>query len=516
MKIERSKNATRTTFFGIIQNIYSMLLPFVMRTIIIYVLGMEYLGLNSLFNSVLQVLNLAELGVGSAMVFSMYKPIAEDDHDKIRALMRLYRTYYRIIGLVILVAGLILVPFIPHLIKGNVPDSMNVYVLYLLNLGSTVTTYWLFSYKNCILTAHQRGDISKKVMICTMTVEYALQAAFLFLTKNYYIYVILILLTNILNNIITAIISDKLYPQYHPKGQIPKEEVTTINKKVRDLFTSKVGSLIVDQSDTIVISAFLGLSLLGVYQNYFYILTSIFGFMKIMLSACTAGIGNSLVTETKEKNYNDLRRLTFIMLWATGFCSCCLACLYQPFMELWVGADNMLGFSYVICFCIYLVVRVLNQTLITFKDAGGIWHEDRYRPLIVGLANLCMNLILVRYIGLYGIILSTLLSWILIGLPWLIKNLFTVLFDFGCRGYIVCVVKYLLTIVLTVALSIFVCSYIEFESLIFTMAIRLAVCLLIPNAMFFVLYLRTKEFKGSVQIIDNITKHKIKLLRKFI
>ena len=184
--MSRTKNATRNLMFGVLSKAQQIFIPFLMRTIMIYFLGIQYLGLNSLFTSVLSVLNLAELGVGSAMVFSMYKPIAENDKTTICALMRLYRIYYRIIGAVILVAGLCLLPFIPKLIKGPVPPDMNVYILYLLNLLTTVFTYWLFAYKNSILTAHQRRDIRSKISLTTMMIRYGLQiVAIIILIKGY-------------------------------------------------------------------------------------------------------------------------------------------------------------------------------------------------------------------------------------------------------------------------------------------------------------------------------------------
>lgn len=175
MKFNRTQNATRNIFFGVVLKLYQIIIPFLMRTIMIYYMGMEYLGLNSLFTSVLSVLNLVELGVGSAMVYSMYHPIAIDDKEKIKSLMRLYRTYYRIIGLVIAVAGLFITPFIPHLIHGNVPADMNVYMLYLLNLAATVFSYWLFAYKNSILDAYQRTDVVSKVTLFTNTFMYILR-----------------------------------------------------------------------------------------------------------------------------------------------------------------------------------------------------------------------------------------------------------------------------------------------------------------------------------------------------
>ena len=172
MKLERTKNTARNMIFGSISKVYNLAVPFVLRTIMIYTLGMQYVGLNSVFTSVLQVLNLAELGVGSAMIYSMYKPLAEGDTVKIGALMNLYKVYYRIIGAFILVAGLALMPFIPNLISGEIPDDMNIYILYGINLGATVLSYWLFAYKNCLLFVHQRNDITEKISMIINTIKY--------------------------------------------------------------------------------------------------------------------------------------------------------------------------------------------------------------------------------------------------------------------------------------------------------------------------------------------------------
>ena len=240
MKIERTKNATRNIIFGVILKAYQIAVPFLMRTAMIYLMGVQYLGLNSLFTSILQVLNLAELGVGSAMIYSMYKPIAEDDNATICALMKLYRTYYRVIGLVIAVIGCILTPFIPTLISGDIPNGLNIYILYLLNLGATVLSYWLYAYKNSILQAHQRTDVVSKVTLVTSTIQYALQLLVLWAFRNYYLYVIVMLATQAVTNIATAVVADKLYPQFKPKSALPKHDVQKINRRIRDLFTSKM------------------------------------------------------------------------------------------------------------------------------------------------------------------------------------------------------------------------------------------------------------------------------------
>ena len=222
MKIDRTKNATRNIVFGIILKVYQIAIPFLMRTAMIYFMGMQYLGLNSLFTSILQVLNLAELGVGSAMVFSMYKPIVDDDKVTICALMKLYKIYYRFIGLAIAIIGLVLLPFIPKLIHSDLPSGMNIYILYLLNLAATVLSYWLFAYKNSLLQAHQRNDITSKVTLCTNTIQYALQLIVIIFIKNYYLFVTVSLFTQALTNIVTAVVVTKLYPGYNPEGDLDR------------------------------------------------------------------------------------------------------------------------------------------------------------------------------------------------------------------------------------------------------------------------------------------------------
>lgn len=515
MKIERTKNATRNMIFGVLLKIYQILIPFIMRTVMLYYLGEKYLGLNSLFTSILQVLNLAELGVGSAMVYSMYKPIVEDDTQTICSLMRLYRTYYRFIGGFIAVVGLIVTPFVPKLIKGTLPPDMNVYVLYLLNLGATVLSYWLFAYKNSLLSAHQRGDVSSKVSLITNTVQYALQILVLIFLKNYYFYLIIALLIQIITNISTAIVVNKMYPDYKPVGKLPEESIKKINGRIRDLFTSKLGSVIVNSVDSVVISAFLGLTVLAVYQNYFFILSSIIGIVGIVFGACTAGIGNSIITETKEKNFKDLNKLTFIISWIAGFCCCCFLSVYQPFMKIWAGERLMLKFSAVICFCVYFFVYEINQLLNMYKDAAGIWHEDRFRPLVTALSNLIMNLILVQFIGIYGIILSTVLSMLFVGMPWLLHNLFTVLFDKKqLIPYLKHIFKYVFVVLVSCVITYSIVRIIPLEG-IPLIIVRLIICCIVPNLLYLLVYRKTEEFAQAVELADKMTKGKLKLKKIF-
>ena len=504
-KIERTKNATRNLIYGMILRLYQIVIPFLMRTVMIYTLGVEYLGLNSLFTSVLSVLNLAELGVGSAMVYSMYKPIADDDSETICALMKLYKIYCNFIGFVIALVGIALTPFIPKLISGEIPNGINIYILYLMNLGATVLSYWLFAYKNSILQAHQRSDVVSKVTLATNTIQYILQILALYIMKNYYYFIIAMLIVQILTNVVTAIFADKLYPSFKPKGKLSKEKIKKINQRIRDLFTAKLGSVVVGSVDTMVISAFLGLTTLAIYQNYYYIMNAICGFITVIFGSITAGIGNSLVMETEEKNYNDFRKFTFIISFILCICCCCFVNLYQPFMELWVGKKLMLDFSYVVLFCVLFYCLELAMVWATIKDAGGLWHSDRFRPLVGAGVNLILNIILVQIIGLYGIILSTIISYIFVSMPWLIHNLFTTLYNESIKIYLIHIFMYVAVTIITCLITYVICDKIYVEGIVGVL-IKGMISLLIPIILQCIIYSKKYEYVESKRLLKKMVR----------
>lgn len=514
MKFDRTKNASRNIVFGLLQRVYQLIVPFAMRTAMIYWLGVEYLGLDGLFTSILSVLNLAELGVGSAMVYSMYKPVAEDNKPAICALMKLYKIYYRIIGLIVLIGGLVLCPFIPKLISEDLPTGMNVYILFLLNLGATVLSYWLFAYKNSLLQAYQRTDISSKIMMAVNTVRYIVQFVVLFFLHNYYIYLIITLASQAAINISTAVVVDKMYPNHEPKGNIPDGEKKVINQRIRDLFTSKVGSVIVNSVDTIVVSAFLGLTVLAIYQNYYYIISALLSVVNILIFSCMSGVGNSILTETKEKNFNDLKTFTLIVSGIACFCTACLINIFQPFMILWVKNENlMFGYPAVICFSAYFFIVQINTLLNMYKDAAGIWHEDRFRPLVTALVNLGLNLIMVQFWGIYGILLSTVLSMLFVGMPWLIVNLFTTIFERKMfRGYFKLLVRYVLATIIVVVVSFCICRFLNFSGIAVVICDAI-ICGIITLIVFTLLFRRREEFERAIVILNNITRGKLKLTK---
>ena len=509
MKIERTKNAMRNILFEGFFRLINMLLPFIMRSVILYYLGIEYLGLNGLFRSILSFLNLAEMGVGSAMVFSMYKPIAEDDTESICALMRLYRTSYRIIGLAIAVIGLLLTPFLPNLISGHIPSDMNLYILYFMNLGSTVITYWLFSYKRSLLYAHQRVDIVSKVAIPLKLVEFALKVITLAIFRNYYLYLLIQFLSYAAENLITAKQVNKLYPNYSARGDLPKEKVKEIMHRVRDLFTAKLSNVIFNSADTLVISAFIGLDFLAIYQNYFFIFTSLRTFLEVFIGAFIAGVGNSLITENIDKNYEDFERITMLFGWIMCVSSSMMLCMYQPFIEIWMGKDSLLSYSYVICFVVYFYTMGMNKIMSMLKDAAGIWHKDRFRPLVSALVNLVLNLAMIRSLGLYGVLLSSIISIVVVQLPWLFHNLFREVFPRKFAG------QYLLLLGTLTVIAISVCAGSWFVSSLLdlgawaTLFVNAGISFAISNIVFLTVFGRNPMLKQSFEQMKNVIKKKL-------
>lgn len=504
----RRYNAKRNIVFGGIQRVHHVLFPFLIRTVMIYTLGIEYLGLNSLFASILQVLNLTELGIGSAMVYSMYKPIAENDTETICALMQLYKKCYRIIGAIIAVAGLAIVPFINVFVKGSIPDDVDLAVLYLLNLAATVLSYWLFAYRNCLLVAHQRTDISSKVTIVVNTVQFALQIAVLVFLKNYYIYLILLLVGQIAINVITAIVSQKLFPLYTPKGNIDHAILLDIKKRVSALFISKIGGVVLGSADTIIISAFLGLTSLAIYQNYFFIVSSIYGTVEIILNSITAGLGNSLISETEAKNINDFKNISFSFSWLICICVCCFTVAAQPFMEIWAGKSNVLPFGMVICFALYFIAFEYSRLFNVYKNAAGSWYNDRFRPLVSAILNLILNLSTVRVLGLYGISLSTVVALSIVEIPWLIysvyHDVFTPTYE---KEYVSCFLKEVFVTLISCAFAS-AANLIFIENIFVTMVVRLLAGLFISFFFYWLFFHRTGVYKTSTLMIKDVLKRK--------
>lgn len=498
MKLNRKKNAIRNVVYGAIYRCVSILGPFVVRTVMIYIMGNEYVGLNSLFTSILSFLSLAELGVGSALVYSMYKPIAQDDTETINALYALYRRLYKIIGTVIFTIGLLLIPILPILIKKDLPSDVNLYVIYLVFLINTVLSYWLYGYKQSLLYAFQRTDIVSKRATAINMLMYVVQVLSMLIWQNYYYYIIWLPICTVLTNIVNKIVVDKMFPQYRCEGRVSKELSDSIKKKIIALFGTKANSIVLHATDNIVISAFLGLGLVGKYGNYYYIMNSICMFLKIIYSSITAGLGNSLQTETVEKNYNDFKFLSFANAWIVTFCATSLLCLYQPFMKIWVKKDSMLDMDIVVLVVVYFYVYMIRRIVLTYKDAAGIWWEDKFRPYVVMIANLVLNIVLCQFIGLYGILISTIIS-MFIAIPWENHTVFKFIFHKSSGEYYLRMALYLVVGISVAVLTFFVCSYAPRG--IIGVLVRALLCVTVPNLIWLALFLNTEEFSRTKSLL---------------
>lgn len=480
MKLERKKNTIRNIEAGLINKIITIVCPFILRTILINILGTEYLGLSSLFTSILQVLSLSEMGIGSAMVFSLYQPISEDDTNRIRELVSLYQVIYRRIGIFIFSAGLLVLPFLPYLIHGSIPADVNLYVLYLLYLANSSESYFLSAYKSTILSAHQRRDIISNIGLITHILLYVIQISCLIGFKKYYMYVIWLPIFTAVENMATAIYVNRHFKEYIIKVKYSKKDLSVLLTKVKDLFGHKLSQVVTNSVDTIVISSFLGLQMVTLYNNYFYLMSAVAGILDILYQGVLAGIGNSLFSESKKKNKKDFLKFTIINSWIIGWCSICFLCLYQPMMKIWMGDELMLSFNTVVLMSIYFYVWKIRQTVLIYKDAAGMWDIDRGRPYIEIAVNLIVNIILVQLIGINGIVISTIISMVSISIPWETNAFFKAYFKSGLVEYTKLILQYLIYTFIAALCTYMICNTVP-EIGITGFVIRIIVCIIVPN-----------------------------------
>ncbi len=508
MVLERERNAKRSVIAGFIQRIASMVLPFVTRTVIIREIGIEYAGINTLFTSILSVLSLAELGFGTAMVYSMYKPISCNDDKTICALLNFYKVCYRIIGTAIFVIGLIVTPFIPYLIKNDVPASINIYVIYLINLVSISLSYFLFAYKTAIFNAFQRNDVISWIGTIVLIIQNLAQIIVIISLKNYYYFVIVLPMVTIINNLLVAAFAKSIYPNLIPVGRIEDSLRQEIWNKVKSLLIYKIGNVVSNSVDNIVISSFLGTTMLAIYGNYYYIISALFAVLVVYYNAILPGIGNKIALENKEKNYALFEELLFLHSWVIGWMTTCLLCLFQDFMIIWMKDPKLLlDNKMIILFCLYFFSWKINDIVYTFKDAAGIWEYDRFRPLIASLCNLIINIILVNYIGVYGIVISTIACEVTFSLFWGTKVVFNHYFMKDFKGYLFKVLLFSVQTIVMCGATFAICKLVAIDNLTVKFLVEIIICLFIPNIIFILFNIRNNKFHLIMKRLTKVIKH---------
>ena len=505
----RTKNTQRNIIWGMVNKVVILVVPFIIRTIIIKALGADYLGLTSLFTSILQVLNLTELGFSSAVVFCMYKPIAEKDTDTICALMNMFRKVYRIIGVVILIVGVLISLFLSKLISGTWPAEINIYILYYIYLANTVVSYLLFAYKSALLTAHQRSDIDVNITTVTFFIQYLAQIIAIAVFKNFYIYAILYVVFTTIGNIVRAIIANRMFPQYVCRGNLTDLQKADIKKRVIGAFIQKICATTRNSFDSIFLSAFLGLTTITIYGNYYYILSAVHGILTVIITALTASVGDSIARESVEKNLYDMKKFTFMYAWISGWCTVCMLCLYQPFMEIWVGKDLMFPFQTVIIYCVYFYSLTVGDVRSVYTTGSGLWWEGRYRSIAETVANIILNWTLGKYFGVNGIIVATIISILVINFLWGTQILFK--YYFKEKNPVIFYLEHVLYAVVVVVvcfISFNVCKIVNFKGIggLITKAIIITI---VSNLIFLVCYFKKNYFKDSKILINQLMKRGI-------
>ena len=435
MKLDFKKNVKRNMVANAASSGIRLLFPFLNRTLFLWLLGPEYLGLNGLFTSILGVLMLAELGFGTAIGCSMYKPVADDDRELICAYLKFYRTVYRWVGSVIFVIGLCLMPFLRQLVHGSLPPGINLHVLYFIHLVNTSASYFLFAYRGSVLGAHHRNDVITNIRSGVQVVQYITVFLVLLVTRNYYHYVIATVFFTVLQNVLLVKASRRLFPDIEPRGSLPDGLRRKVLSDVNSIFMHKIGGVIVNSMDNLVISAFLGLVAVAAYGNYYYVVTAVAGLVGIFYSSMTGGFGNKIHTETKERNFDLFMRMSRLSQAAILVCAAIMAALFQPFIMLWTKGDPSLVRHVLtpVLMVLYFYVNQSRQMLMSFKSAAGLWRQDRWKPIASGIFNLAVNVSLVVALPeaykLDGVILSTILAFLFIEIPWETRVVFSCYFD---------------------------------------------------------------------------------------
>lgn len=497
----RTQNTIRNVVWGNVSHIVGLIIKFISRTVFIHYLGQVYMGVNGLFSNVLGVLSFTELGLGMAMNFELYKPVAENDREKIKSLMRFYKNAYRVIFAVITVAGLALIPFLKYLIKdpGNVG---NIYVYYLIYLFDTATSY-LVSYKYSLVSAEQKSYVMTNINTVISLIQTAVQIVVMVVYKSFLYYLLVASLVGVASKLYVIRYFRK---HYHYLDENPKklrpEELAPIKKNVVALIVHKIGDVCVHQTDNILISAFLTVEIVGKISNYNYIILTVTGFLSVFFSSVIGSIGNLIALEGKEHQYEVFRAYRFVGFWLYGFCAIAYFILFQPFIYIWAGPEWLVDELSVALICLERYNIGHRAVVNNFKTAAGLFNQDKWCSLGQAIINLVVSILMVKLIGLPGIYVGTVVQGLF---ATAVKPhvLYKYGFNKGVREYYVDSVKYLLVELTAVgllsAIRLAILPEISATNLPrFVLLVMLTAIL--PNVVFFLAFRKTHEFQYMYEL----------------
>ena len=393
----------------------TLLMQFIVRTVFIATLGKSYLGISSLFSNILSMLSLAELGVGSAILFKLYKLIAEENHHRIALLMKFYKRIYQAIGIAVFVIGLCLIPFLPNLIKNYdrlAQLHINAVLVFVLFLFKSAASYFFFAYKSAIIKAHQKAYVVSLVQYAFLTISSIAQIVCLYVFKSFMVYVTILILEVIGQNIFVAILANRMYPYINEKTDesISKDEVVGIFKDCGALFLYRLNQVVIKATDNIVISTFLGLDLVAMYSNYYIFYNTINTLFNKLFDSVVHSFGNLHTTGNKKHEYEVFESANLITAILGATAGVGIFVVSDEFVRTWIGKDWELAHPFALLMGIELFTLAFRKILGRYRNAMGLFQQAKWRPLAGMIINLGVSIALVNIWGICGVLVGTIVA----------------------------------------------------------------------------------------------------------
>lgn len=504
----RTKNTFKNMVIGMGSLLLTTIASFVLRTIFIKKLGSDYLGLNGLLTNILSMLSLAELGIGTAIGFSLYKPLSEKNKEKVKSLMQFYKKSYLTIGIIVFLAGLLLIPVLPYFIK-EIDTIKNFYLIYMLYLINTSYSY-LFSYKRTLINSDQKGY---KLTLQTTAFKILLtlvQIIYLFMGKNYVIYLSIQLVFGFVENVYVNYKINKEYPYLKENNiqKLSKEEKKSISKNVNGMVFHKIGDYCINGTDNIIMSKFIDLTTVGIYSNYTLIINCVNSFLSTIFNSAAASFGNLISLENEDAVYKKFQIFNFLAFWLYGFSSLAFLFLLNPFIELWFGKEYLISMSVVLVVIINYYFTSMRVPLGIIKASAGVYYQDKYVPLIQSAVNLIVSVIAVQKLGLVGIFIGTLASSILVVFWSRAYIVYKYVFNRKVFSYFIDFFKYLFVIVVEGFIIFLIFRLVSFSNLIINFIFKVLIICLIPNLLNLIIYRNNELFKELLQVFKVLRSEK--------
>ncbi len=497
----RTKKSMINSGVAIFSSVITMLIGFVGQAIFIRILGSEYLGLNGLFTNILTLLSFFELGIGNAIVFHLYEPILKENKEKIKSLLFFYKKAYRIISLLVFICGLLLIPFLKVII-GEISIDVNIYIIYLMFLINTSISY-LLSYKKNLIEANQNNYIINLVHLGYIIILNITQLLILFFTKNYYLYLGIKILLQVIENLINSYIANKMYPYIKEKAtKLDKNTALDIFKKVKALFFHKIGGSVINGTDNIIISYFFGVATVGLYANYYMIIGSVSNMFRLVINSSTASVGNLLASnETTLKKFIVFKKMRFLNFVLSTFSGVCILLIITPFIKIWIGNAYTLDMFVTITLVFNYFQKTQRNIYQTFKDAMGVWHEDRFVPLIESLLNIVFSVLLLKIFGLAGVFMGTMVSGLILWGYSYPRYVYKKIFNRSYFNYAIETLGYILLFIIIASTTYYISLLITFDNLFLQLLSNSIIALVIPNLFILIIFRKTDNFKYFTNII---------------